>query len=223
MSADEVALHRPAATVGNVGELDAGHAGEQFGGNVRARADTGGRIGDLARLFLRQRDQVGDAAHWQRRMDHENLLVGGDEPDRREILAWVVAGIAAVEAGRHGEEARMADHQRVAVGRRLGGRACADGAGRPAAVFDDELLTKRAPHVLAQQPRQNVVAAARRERHHDGDGTRGVGLRARRASRGREHGARREQRRRQNGRALAHSFLHSAPGCTSCWRRLPAP
>ena len=86
----------------------------------------------------------------------------------------------------------MADHQGVAVGRRLGDRACADGAGRPAAVFDDELLAERAPHVLAQQPRKNVIAAARRERHHDGNGTRGVRLRLRRAGQGREHGARRE-------------------------------
>ena len=74
-----------------------------------------------------------------------------------------------------------ADHQqRVAVGRRLGDGVGADGAGRAAgAVLHDEVLADRLVELLHQDARDAVDRSAGRERHHDGDGARGIGLRER--------------------------------------------
>src|SRR5262249_26722828 len=77
----------------------------------------------------------------------------------------------------------MADQQRVAVRRGLGESARPDATGGARAVLDHELLAERAPHVLAEQPRQDVVAAAGREWHDDGDRPDWIGLRDRRGRR----------------------------------------
>jgi hypothetical protein len=48
------------------------------------------------------------------------------------------------------------------------------GAG---AVLDHELLAERLTHVLSEESRQDVVAAAGRERHHDGNRAARIDLR----------------------------------------------
>jgi hypothetical protein len=96
-------------------------------------------IGDFAGVLPGKPDQVGDAAHRDRRMNHEHLLVGGDQPDRRKIAARRVAGVG-IERRRDTEYPRMADHQRIPVGRRLGDRTRPDGAAGAGAVLDHELL-----------------------------------------------------------------------------------
>ena len=74
----------------------------------------------------------------------------------------------------------MADHQGVAVGRRLGDGARPDGTAGPGAVLDHELLAERLAHMLGDEPRQNIVAAAGGERHHHGDRPGGIDLGSRR-------------------------------------------
>ena len=111
-------------------------------------------------------------------MHDENLLVGADQPDGCKILAWIVTWVG-VEAGRDAEHAGMADHQRVAIGRRLGDSTGTQRAAGAGPVLDHELLTERRAHALGEQPRQHVVAAARRKRHDNDHGTGRIDLRAR--------------------------------------------
>ena len=62
-----------------------------------------------------------------------------------------------------------ADHQRVAICRSLGyapARKCASSTG---VVLDNDRLTKRLGHMLADEPRHDVGRAARREGNHKGD------------------------------------------------------
>jgi hypothetical protein len=179
MAAHKVALHGARAAVGDVGQLDVRHDCKQLGRDMGARADTGGRIGDFARVLPGQRNQVRDTAHRQRRMNQDNLLIRSDQPDRCEIPHRIVTGIG-VERGGDAEHTGMADHQGIAVARSLGDRPCPDGAAGAAAVLDHELLAERPAHVLGNQARQDVIGAPRRKRHHDGDRTRRIDLRGRR-------------------------------------------
>jgi hypothetical protein len=71
----------------------------------------------------------------------------------------------------------MPDHQRVAVGRRLGDGARAERAAGARAVLDHERLAECSAEALGKQPRQHIIAAPGRERHHDGDGARRPALR----------------------------------------------
>jgi hypothetical protein len=99
MAAREVALHRASAAIRNMSEIDVRHSGEQLGRHMGAGADAGRRIGDLAGLFAGARNQVGNAAHRKRRMGDEDLLIGGDQPDRREIPLRIVTGIGVERRG----------------------------------------------------------------------------------------------------------------------------
>ena len=141
---DEVGQGRAGAAERHVGELDAGHGGEQLGRQMRARADAGARIGELAGLALGDGDQVGEGVDRQRRMHHQHLLERADQPDRGKILARIVARIG-VEARRDAEHAGVADHQGVAVVRALCDRACAGGAAGAGAVLDHDCRPSEAP------------------------------------------------------------------------------
>src|SRR6266849_5722702 len=65
----------------------------------------------------------------------------------------------------------------MAIGRSPSDRPCPDGASGAGTVLDHELVAERLAHVLGEQARQDVVAAPRRERHHDGDRTGRIDLR----------------------------------------------
>src|SRR5262245_1122259 len=138
-------------------------------------------------------------------MHHEDLLERGDETDRSKILARVVARVVAIEARRDAEHAGMADHERMAVGRGLRDGACAKRSGCAAAVVDHELLAERAAHVLSQQARHDVVAAAGCERNDDGDWLGRIGLRSGDPSRACK--ARYEQYRSRASASPVHWFL----------------
>ncbi len=101
-------------------------------------------------------------------IDHDDQLAGADQPDRREILARVVADVA-VERRIDRERAGAAEHQRVAVGRGLRHRARGDRAAGAGAVLDDDVLAERLAHLLGDDARHHVVAAAGGVRHHQRD------------------------------------------------------
>ncbi len=68
---------------------------------------------------------------------------------------------------------RVADRigmQRVAIRRGTRHIGCANGAGSAGAVFDDNRLTDLFPQQGCGKTRGHVGQAARRERHHHGDG-----------------------------------------------------
>jgi hypothetical protein len=73
-----------------------------------------------------------------RQQDHGH---GRDQPDRREVLARIEAGIG-VETRIDRDGSGMAEEQRVAVGRTLDEGAGADQAGAAGAVVDNDLLTE---------------------------------------------------------------------------------
>jgi hypothetical protein len=100
----------------------------------------------------------------------------GDQPDRREVLARIEAGIG-VEARVDGNGSGVAEEQRVAVGRALDEGARADEAGAAGAVVDHDLLAEFARELLRDDARHGVDAAAGRVRHDKGDGAGGIILR----------------------------------------------
>ncbi len=59
----------------------------------------------------------------------------------------------------------MRKEQGVAICWRIGDAACPDGAARAGLVLDDHRLSERAFQLLADEPRENIRRAARRERH----------------------------------------------------------
>ena len=90
----------------------------------------------------------------------------------------------------------------VAVGRAARGLARADVAAGARPVLDHDVLSERLAHALADEARHDVVAAARRERHHQRDRPRGINVGALRV-----HGEhRRYQRQQGEGRASGKSL-----------------
>ena len=61
------------------------------------------------------------------------------------------------------------DDQRIAVRRRARHRLVGDRGAAARAVLDDDRRSLVLGDVLAEEPRQDVGAAAGRERHHDAD------------------------------------------------------
>src|SRR5262245_14282294 len=135
------------ALVRNVCELDAGHGRETFGAEMDAAACAGGGIIEFAGLRLRERDQLANGMDRQRRMHANDERAGGDEADRREIPARIVADIV-VERRIDRERAGAAEPECVAVGRCLGDLTGGDAAARAAAILDDDLLAERLAHLL---------------------------------------------------------------------------
>jgi hypothetical protein len=101
----------------------------------------------------------------------------GEERNRLKVLHHVVLQIErrAVEHVRAG----MTDRQCVAVGRRARDPANAQAAACPSHVLDHDGLAERTLHVLDEHTRQWIGRAAGRERHHEGDRPRRIGLRPR--------------------------------------------
>ena len=62
-----------------------------------------------------------------------------------------------------------ADHQRVAICRRLSYAPAGDGSAGTGVIFDNDRAAKRLCHVLADQPRDDVGCASGCERHDQGD------------------------------------------------------
>ncbi len=106
----------------------------------------------------------------------------GNQPERGEIRARIEAGVE-VERRIDADAAGVAEHQRVAVGRRLDHRTRADDAGTGAAVFDHDGLAEPGAEPVGHDARHGVVAATGRKRHHQRDGLgrivlrRGLGVR----------------------------------------------
>src|SRR5450631_4190865 len=100
-----------------------------------AAAFAGRGVIELARLRLGERDQLLHVVRGQRRVDQNDERAGGDEPDRREVLARVVADVW-IKRRIDGERSGAAEPERVAVGRGLGDLAGAERAAGAAVVFD---------------------------------------------------------------------------------------
>src|SRR5262245_291458 len=81
----------------------------------------------------------------------------------------------------------------VSVGRRVGDAAGPDVAVRATDILNDDGLTKRRPHSLGQDARDDVGKGARGERHDHRNSLRRIGLRPSEARRGWKRGRARGQ------------------------------
>ena len=172
------------------------------------------RVLHLVLVRLHVGDQLLQIVHRQALARDQEARRFRDHPDRLEVLGRVV-GLLLVERLAVGVGAGVADQERVAVGRRLGDAAAADGAGRGADVLHHDGLAEDLAEHQRLQPRAGVDAAARRERHDQRDRC-GSAIPARRR-------ARRARRARPSDAVIrnfilelhalhssAHSILHAA-------------
>ena len=155
--------------------LDARHGLEELAREMARGAHAGGGEGQAPRMRPRVGDEVEHALRRHRRMDDQQAFGLEHQRDRREIAHRVV-GHRGKEADVDGVGAEAARDQRVAVGRGLGDRVGADVAPGAGAVLDQHRLSPALGHACADEARIEVGDAARRERHHDLDGLRGIGM-----------------------------------------------
>ena len=76
LSRDQIGDRERGAAIGDVRHLDPGLVGKQLGDEMVGAADAGGAVIQRARLALRQRHQLGDRLHAERRVDHEDVGIG---------------------------------------------------------------------------------------------------------------------------------------------------
>src|SRR5215468_3819340 len=122
--------------------------------------------------------------------DKERLL--GDHTNWLEIDIRL-KGEVGVKGDREGMGPCVTHLDGVPVGFGAHCPYCASGATGPSYVLDDELLSERARHVLADDSGSKVGVPARGERINDRDGTRRIGLRPCDTRHGRQRGSARGQ------------------------------
>ena len=113
---------------------------------------------ELARARSRQRDQLGQRPHRQRRMDRQHVGHARAEHDRREVRHEVVGQLAhqrdVDRVRRPGEE------QGIAVRRRLGRQRRADVGRAARPVVEDDLLAPDRSDVLGHHARDEIGVGA---------------------------------------------------------------
>ena len=129
---------------------------------MRRRAGTGGGERVLARVLLRQRDQVGDGLHRQVEPHHQHIGHRPQHGDGGEVLVHV-EGELAVERRRDRLRGHGIEADGVAVGCGAGDRLAADIAAGAGLVLDDELLPGHLRELGADDARERVGRPARRE------------------------------------------------------------
>ena len=149
-------------------DLHPRHRGQHRQPEVRGGAVAGRSEIELPWLRTRQRQQLGHAVGRVRRRHHQQHRRGGDQADRLEGALDVEWQVAIQKAVDH-LGAGIADHQRMAVGSRLGDVLHRDGAVGAGAVFHHHRLAPQGFQAYRHQARQNVGDAAGGVRHDDAD------------------------------------------------------
>ena len=150
-------------------DLDAGLLREQHRGQVIDRADA--RRADLIRLLraFHQSDKLGDAVHRHILVHQQQRRRRGDQSERREILARIVADVL-VEVRAGGQRRGIAEDNGIAVRSGMGDLARADRAAAAGiAALDHDLLAECGAHLVGDRARHDVVGAARRQRNDQRD------------------------------------------------------
>ena len=99
----------------------------------------------------------------------------GRSRDRGEIAQGIVTGVG-IEVRVDRQRALMAERDRVTVGCCFRAKRCTDVALRAAAVIDDDLLTPELGQLRSEHTSEPVRSAARRKRHDEAHGFRGIAL-----------------------------------------------
>ncbi|MCC7082386.1 MAG: hypothetical protein IT530_17090 [Burkholderiales bacterium] len=113
---------------------------------------------ELPRLGLGQRNQLACGLHRQPGIHRQHVGTVADLADKRERLDGVKRQLPI---HRRAERVRGRDHQHgLPVRAGLGGHIDAEIAASPGPIVDDERLTEPLAQVQADQPADDVVAAA---------------------------------------------------------------
>jgi hypothetical protein len=155
-----------------VQEVEAGCLSEQRAGNEGCAGKPRRREAQFARLLLGRRDQLLDVLGGIAWIDNQHEWDRAQPCDAGKILHRVERSGFCNES-RNRVPVRC-DHQRVAVGRRLGDTG---GAGKARPVFNDYLLAPALVHLLGENARQDIGDAPGSERHDHGDALGGIILR----------------------------------------------
>ena len=164
-----------AAAVGDVRRLHAGAPDHELGGDVLRAAGCGRGIGDAAVLFLGPLDQLLGRVGRHAGRGHQRHAGRADQRQGLEVPDRIVGQVGKEDhVGAVG--ALRPQHQRVAVGRGLGGEIGADRARGAAFVLDHDALAPDLAQPRHQDARQRVGRPARRERHDPAYRAVGIGL-----------------------------------------------
>ena len=150
------------ALVGHVHDVDLGILPQDLGREERRAGDTGRGEIELAGLLLGARDEVLQAVAGKVRRRRSRPAARTHARDAGKVLHRIELD-ALVDGAGDGVPIR-GEHQRVAVGRRLGDRR---GSGQARAVLDDDLLLPHVGQLVGEDARQAVGDAAGGERDHD--------------------------------------------------------
>src|SRR5262245_27725331 len=168
--------------------------------------------GDLAWIVPGEGDQLGNGFGHYRGISQHDLRLPDQARDRRDVAQKHEIKLV-VERGV--DRARGPDHEeRIAVGRRAHDRLGRDiGAGaRP--ILDNEWLAQPLLQPLSDHARADVSGAAGGETDDDAHRPRRIGLRARHARHGYQHGSARGQLQ-----DFAAGKLHGGPGAEDADRK----
>ena len=158
VSRDDIDDRWAAALIGNVGQLDAGHALEILGIEMVGRARTARRIREQPRICFRKRDQVCSRMDRQRWMNNEYERNLGDERNRGKILDRVI-GQLPVDRSVDGKGGAGLNQSMSISGRpRCHGHPDHGGCSRP--VLDDHRFPKSFRQSRSEHAPKRVLGPA---------------------------------------------------------------
>ena len=137
---------------------------QQFHREMRHRAGARGRIGQRAGFRLGERDEFLHALA-PAATDARPARTDTTTPSRSACKSFTGSNGELLVYRRADGDRRIGEHQRVAVGRRLGGDFRRDVAAGARAIVDHHLLPQRLRELLRRHARDRVAAAAGGKRH----------------------------------------------------------
>ena len=146
----------------HVQHIDARHLVHQLTREMLRAADAAGRVAELAGVLFCVSDEIDGILDRHVAPDHDHVRHDADERNRNEIAQRVVAKLVLVEVLIDGYLARCGHQKRLAVRGRLRDRTRRDRCERARAILNDDRLAEFVLDRLAEQPRHNIDAAARR-------------------------------------------------------------
>ena len=185
---------------------------------MRTGAGARRREGELARVGLRQRDQLGDRVGREVEPRHQHVGHRPQDGDSGEVLARVERQLG-VEGGGDGVRGDRVEADRVAIRSRLGDDVRADIAAGAGAVLDDELLARQFGEFLADDARESVGRAAGRKHHDVFNGSIGPVALGAGDARGDHRCGERARGEQERVSARNHEFGHLERSlqCFLCW------
>ena len=164
----EIGDRRRRPAIGHDRRFEAEHIAHHHGAQVAVGPDAAMREVRFRALLLDPRDVVLRAGAGNRLAADQQHRRVVDEADRLEGRLRVVAQIG--EQARRRQQRDVIDQDGGAVGRRTGHAIVGNRAAAANLVLDDDGPAERARHLIADQARHGVRAAAGRVRNHQRDG-----------------------------------------------------